>query len=69
MSVHGTGSGDFIGVSYDGFVNAHIDALCHFFTKSVEEGGRLYNDKDPALVTESGAKSQSIENSKDGIVT
>ena len=69
MSVHERGSGDYIGVSYHGFVNTHIDALCHFFTKSVEEGGRLYNDKDPALVTESGATSHSIENWRDGIVT
>ena len=69
MLVHERGSGDYIGVSYHGFVNTHIDALCHFFTKSVNAGGRLYNDKDPALVTESGATTHSIENWRDGIVT
>ncbi len=69
MSVHERGSGDYIGVSYHGFVNTHIDALCHFFTKSVDEGGRLYNDKDPALITNSGATTHSIENWRDGIVT
>src|SRR5437867_1948157 len=29
MRVGPTGSGDYIGVSYHGFVNTHIDALCH----------------------------------------
>ena len=69
MSVSATGSGDYIGVSYHGFVNTHIDALCHFFTGNVNDGGRLYNDRDPALVTEDGARTNSVDNWRDGIVT
>ncbi len=69
MTVHDKGSGDYIGVYYHGFVTTHIDALCHFFTQSVDDGGRLYNDKDPALVTDQGALSHSIDNWQDGIVT
>jgi hypothetical protein len=51
MTVNPGSSGDYIGVSYHGFVNTHIDALCHIFTG---EGGRLYNDADSALVTSEG---------------
>ena len=69
MSVSETGSGDYIGASYHGFVNTHIDALCHFFTENVNNGGRLYNDRDPALVTDDGAKTNSVENWRDGIIT
>ncbi|HAL46826.1 MAG: cyclase family protein [SAR202 cluster bacterium] len=69
MSVSATGSGDYIGVSYHGFVNTHIDALCHFFTTNVNDGGRLYNDRDPALVTDNGALTNSVDNWRDGIVT
>ena len=39
MSVSQTGSGDYIGVYYHGYVNTHIDSLCHFFTDSIEDGG------------------------------
>ena len=69
MSISATGSGDYIGVSYHGYVNTHIDALCHIFTGDVSEGGRIYNDRDPALITESGALTNSVENWRDGIVT
>ncbi|MCL0029147.1 cyclase family protein [Dehalococcoidia bacterium] len=69
MSVWAQGSSDYIGVSYHGFVNTHIDALCHFFTDDVNNGGRLYNDRDPALVTDDGAMTNSVDNWKDGIVT
>lgn len=69
MSVSATGSGDYVGVSYHGFVNTHIDALCHIFTGDASEGGRIYNDRDPALITESGALTNSVENWRDGIVT
>jgi kynurenine formamidase len=69
MSVSATGSGDYIGVSYHGFVNTHVDALCHIFTGDASEGGRIYNDRDPALITENGALTNSVENWRDGIVT
>ncbi|MDP6452796.1 MAG: cyclase family protein [SAR202 cluster bacterium] len=69
MSVGATGSGDYVGVSYHGFVNTHIDALCHIFTKDSSEGGRIYNDRDPALITDDGALTNSVENWRDGIVT
>ncbi|MDA0270316.1 MAG: cyclase family protein [Chloroflexi bacterium] len=66
MTVNPGSSSDYIGVSYHGFVNTHIDALCHIFTGP---GGRLYNDVDPALVTMEGAKTHSVDNWRDGIVT
>ncbi len=69
ISVSETGSGDYIGLSYHGFVNTHIDSLCHFFTGNISEGGRLYNDGDPQMVTQEGAKTHSVDNWKDGIVT
>ena len=69
MAVSAVGSGDYIGVSYHGFVDTHIDALCHVFTDDVNKGGRLYNDRDPALITADGAKTNSVENWRDGIVT
>ncbi|HAC18470.1 MAG TPA: hypothetical protein DCF78_07810 [Dehalococcoidia bacterium] len=69
MSVGPSASGDYVGVSYHGFVNTHIDALCHIFTGDANEGGRLYNDRDPALVTETGALTNSVDNWRDGIVT
>ena len=69
MSVGPAASGDYVGVSYHGFVNTHIDALCHIFTGDANEGGRLYNDRDPALVTETGALTNSVDNWRDGIVT
>ena len=69
MSVTQTGSGDYIGVYYHGYVNTHIDSLCHFFTESVENDGKLYNGADPSLITESGAKTHSVDNWSSGIVT
>jgi kynurenine formamidase len=66
MTVNPGSSGDYIGVSYHGFVNTHIDALCHIFTGP---GGRLYNDADSALVTSEGARSHSVDNWSGGIVT
>lgn len=62
-------SSDYVGVAYHGFVNTHIDALCHIFTENSGSGGRLYNDKDPGLITEKGASTNSVENWRDGIVT
>jgi kynurenine formamidase len=66
MRVSGTGSGDYIGLSFHGFVNTHIDALCHRFT---EADGVMYNGKPISLVTEEGALSHSIDRWNDGIVT
>lgn len=57
---------DYVGVSYHGYVNTHIDALCHVFTG---EGGRLYNDADPASITETGAGVHSVDAWRHGIVT
>jgi len=66
MTVNPGSCVDYIGVSYHGFVNTHIDALCHIFTGP---GGRLYNDLDPALITEEGAGTHSIDRWRNGIVT
>ncbi|MEX1022936.1 MAG: cyclase family protein [Dehalococcoidia bacterium] len=66
MSVSPWSSSDYIGVSYHGFVNTHIDALCHIFTGP---NGRLYNDRPSDLVTEDGAHTNSVEHWRDGIVT
>jgi kynurenine formamidase len=64
MNVTEGGSGDYIGVSYHGFVNTHIDALCHIFAD-----GRAYNDRPWTDVTAEGAKSNSVDNWRHGIVT
>lgn len=66
MRISATGSGDYIGLSFHGFVNTHIDALCHRFT---EANGALYNGKSISLVTETGALSHSIDQWRDGVVT
>ena len=66
MRLGPTGCGDYIGVSYHGFVNTHIDALCHIFTG---ENGELYNGRPSSLVTEDGAQTNSVDHWRDGIVT
>lgn len=66
MRLSPTGSGDYIGLSYHGFINTHIDALCHRFTGP---DGQLYNGKPNALVTEDGARSHSIDRWRDGVIT
>ena len=65
MSVGEMGCGDYVGVSYHGFANTHIDALCHIFA----EGGKLYNGRPASDVTDDGATSNSIDRWRDGIVT
>lgn len=65
MNVGPTGCGDYIGVSYHGFVNTHIDALCHIYA----EDGTLYNGRPSSEVTEEGARTNSIDHWRDGIVT
>lgn len=65
MNVGPGGCGDYIGVSYHGFINTHIDALCHIFTADKQ----LYNGRLASDVTEDGAKNNSIEHWRGGIVT
>ena len=65
MSVGEMGCGDYIGVSYHGFANTHIDALCHIFA----EGGKLYNGRPSSDVRNDGAINNSVEHWRDGIVT
>ena len=62
-------SGDYIGVAFHGYVNTHIDALCHIFTGDSSQGGRIYNDRDPSLIREDGALTNSVDHWRDGIVT
>lgn len=69
MRVSSTSSGDYIGVAYHGFVNTHIDALCHIFTGDPKDGGKIYNNRDPALITQKGALTNSVDNWRDGIIT
>jgi len=69
MMVGSGSSGDYIGVAFHGYVNTHIDALCHIFTGDSSTGGRLYNDRDPSLVTDAGALTNSVDYWKNGIVT
>jgi kynurenine formamidase len=69
VSVSETGSGDYIGVYYHGYVNTHIDSLCHFFTGELSKGGRLFNDGDPSLIKASGSKTHSVDIWRDGITT
>ena len=59
-------SHDYIGLSYHGFANTHIDALCHNF---VGPGGPMYNDFPSSLVTSNGAGALGVENMKEGIFT
>ena len=59
------GSTDHIAIGYHGFVNTHIDALCHIWAAD----GLLYNGRSGDLVREDGAQTNSIEHWRDGIVT
>ena len=59
-------SHDYIGLSYHGFSNTHIDALCHNF---VGPGGPMYNNFPSSLVTSNGAGALGVENIKEGIFT
>jgi len=65
MNIGPGGCGDYIGVSYHGFVNTHIDALCHIYTSDA----KLYNGRPASDVTEHGAESNSIDRWREGIVT
>lgn len=56
-------SADFVGVSFHGMANSHIDALCHVFVD-----GQMYNGFPASDVTSVGARRNSIEAAHDGIV-
>ena len=66
MTIRDDGCSDYIGVSYHGVVNTHIDALCHIFTG---EEGQLYNGRPVSAVTSQGAMTNSIDHWRDGILT
>lgn len=65
LNVGDRGCSDYIGVSYHGFANTHIDALCHIYT----EDGRLYNGKPASDIAADGARSNSVDAWRSGIVT
>lgn len=66
MTLHGrVACTDYIGVSYHGYVNTHVDALCHVYgTDDV-----MYNGRPIADVTSEGASSNSIDSWSNGILT
>jgi kynurenine formamidase len=55
-------SADFVGVSFHGMANSHIDALCHVFVD-----GAMYNGFPASDVTSLGARRNSIEAAFGGI--
>ena len=59
-------SADYIGLSFHGVVNTHIDALCHNYTGP---GGEMYNGRPSSLVTSAGAAANSVDRMSQGIVT
>ena len=59
------GCSDYIGVSYHGFANTHIDGLCHIFTTD----GQMYNGRPKSDVMPDGARNNSVEHWRSGIVT
>ncbi len=65
MRIGPWGSMDYIGVSYHGYANTHIDALCHIFTSD----GKMYGGRSSQDVTSSGALSASVDHWREGIVT
>ena len=65
MRVSEWGCSDYIGVSYHGYVNTHIDALCHIFTLDQQ----LYNGRPSSEVTTQGAATCSVDHWGAGIVT
>ena len=59
------GSVDYIGVSYHGMVNTHIDGFAHMYT----DDGLLYNGRSSELVTPQGAGAMSVHRWAEGILT
>ena len=60
-----TSAQDYIAVVSHGFVETHIDALCHVHTHD----GRMYNNRPTSDIDTYGSKSNSIEFWKDGIIS
>jgi kynurenine formamidase len=54
---------DRFAMNVHGDANSHLDALCH-----VIYDGRLYNDVNPAIAAADGARPESVEVARDGIV-
>jgi kynurenine formamidase len=65
VTVGDSGCSDYLGMSYHGFANTHVDALCHIFTTD----GEMFGGRPTSHVTEEGAKSNSIDHLRDGILT
>jgi hypothetical protein len=65
MQVARGGSSDYVGVSYHGFANTHIDGLCHIFTADEQ----MYNGRSSRLVAAGGAEANSVDRWRNGIVT
>lgn len=61
----GMGCSDYVGVSYHGFANTHVDGLCHIFTSD----GKMYGGRPASDVQTDGARSNSIDAVREGIVT
>ena len=66
MRWHGNIAWDYIGINYHGMTNTHIDALCHVMTA---EDGELFNGRPSSDVSVRGARSNSVDRFRDGIVT
>ena len=56
---------DFLAMNYHGLANTHIDAFCHMGG----EEGVLYNGRPASDLRVTGARSNSIDRFRDGIVT
>lgn len=66
MTLHGrVACTDYIGVSYHGYVNTHVDALCHVYGA----GDVMYNGRPISDVTDDGALSNSVDHWSEGILT
>ena len=65
MRVTPMGSSDYIGVSYHGYANTHLDALCHMYSAD----SQLYNGHPISDVTSMGALNCSVDHWRSGIVT
>src|SRR5262249_32289347 len=57
-------SADEYRVSYHGFTQTHVDALCHLFYQ-----GKMYNGYSQSEVTAKGAGKLGVQNAKNGIFT
>lgn len=68
MRRHGNIAWDYIGMNYHGLENTHIDALCHISTSDGDDA-QLFNGRPASDVAITGARSNSIDRFRDGIVT